>query len=76
MNGIKALARVLANDIKTSLVLAASRDVQRLFIYFQEAAKALAFYRSVSVDHKEVLEEMNVIRRSLNPEMDGERNIH
>lgn len=37
----------------------------------QEAAQSIAFYRSVKQDSKEVLEELDVIRRALNPELDG-----
>lgn len=37
----------------------------------QEATNSIAFYRSASPDSKEVLEEMEVIKRALNPEMDS-----
>ncbi|XP_045762944.1 facilitated trehalose transporter Tret1-like [Maniola jurtina] len=38
----------------------------------KEAANSIAFYRSLKANSKEVLQEMDVIRRALNPQLDNE----
>ncbi|KOB69656.1 Sugar transporter 12 [Operophtera brumata] len=55
--------------IYISLTIAAATTAMLL-----EAARSIAFYRSLKTDSKEVLEELNNIRRSLNPDMDVMRN--
>ncbi|XP_041984566.1 facilitated trehalose transporter Tret1-like [Aricia agestis] len=37
----------------------------------KEAAESVAFYRSIATDTKEVQHQMTVIRRALNPQLDG-----
>lgn len=39
-------------------------------ILFQEAKESLAFYRNIKVDSKEIMQEIETIRRTLNPELD------
>lgn len=38
---------------------------------FQDAAKAVAFYRRVKETSKEVTQEINNMKRALDPELDG-----
>lgn len=42
------------------------------YILLQESLQALAFYRNLKVDDKRVVDEMNILKRNINPSVDNE----
>ncbi|KAJ0171609.1 hypothetical protein K1T71_013159 [Dendrolimus kikuchii] len=62
---LSVLGTVLIAILKESPVYLMSRGLE------EEAKKSIAYFRRVKCDDKEVLEEINNIRRALNPDMDS-----